>query len=286
MKNILKKIIIFAFILPNIAMAVDFEFNSPKNSYKPGEQFYVDIEINPSSININGIEGVLQTSGDLKVVRIEDGDSIIKNWILKPENKNLTNFAGIIPNGFGGYINTPDNKNGLLFRVVLEAQKVGSFSINLNDIKVTKNDGQGTLISLPSKSLTVGVIGQKSNEKYVSNDSLKPEIIYEIVRDPNLYNGMNTLVFSASDNDSGVKSVWIKEGRRNFKLIQSPYLLEDQSMRGIIILRVSDNNNNEAIVRILPNLFENDLAKILLLICILVLATFVFYAKNKIKKNI
>lgn len=288
MKKYFAILILIIFFAPIKIFALGIILGSPKNTFSPGEEFYVDVFIDPTGVAFNGIEGVLSVEDGLNIVRIEDGNSIVKNWVSMPETKNETSFSGIIPNGFDGYVNTPNDNKGLIFRVVLSAKNAGNYNFLIKDLKVARNDGLGTIVNVGNKSIKIGIVGSRSDEKYVSDDKLGPEISYEIVSDKNLFSGRYTLVFSATDNKSGIKSFWVKEGSLEWKPAQSPYLLEDQSRKGIIIIRAVDNNGNETIEKIYPVIsayFTTVLAKLILAVAMLGLIVAVYYARKRNKKQ-
>lgn len=288
MKKYFKFLILVILVLPIKTYALSSVLYSPKSTYNPSEEFYVDVLLDPTGYSVNALEGTIDIQKDLKVIRIEDGDSIVKSWILKPEPKNSINFSGIMPNGFDGYINTPNDKKGLVFRVVLSAQDIGSYNFSVNNLKIARNDGLGTIVPVDNKSIKIGIIGQKSNERYLANDTEGPQINYQIVSDPNLFEGKLAIAFSIQDNKSGVKNVFVKEGSLDWKPAQNPYLLEDQSRKSIIIIKAIDNNNNETIEKIMPLIsayFSTIFAKVVLIIIMSALLVGIYYARKKIKNN-
>jgi hypothetical protein len=81
-----------------------------------------------------------------------------------------------------------------------------------------------------------------------------------------------TLIFSAADEESGVKYVEVQERGGLWKEIQSPYVVQDQSVRSILKVRATDHEGNATIVvipgqtRPLPALALVVIAVILLLL--------------------
>lgn len=296
--NILKKtIFIITFIVigssPGVSFALSFNIESSDSNYQPNTQFAVDVMLDPEGNVINGIEGEISVTNNVAIVRIENGGSIVKNWITQPQvvsgkNSQGIQFSGIIPNGFGGYVNTgPSGKSGLVLRVILEAKNTGQIGFGLKNIIATKNDGQGTLIKGENKNIFIQISNTGSSQKYTTNDFERPTINYEIVQDPNLFDGKKTLVFNAIDSKSGIASVYVQEGKRESKEIQGPYVLEDQSLKGIISLRVLDNAGNETLIEIKPSLasyVSSNMVKILGGVIVLVILVNLYYAKRN-KKN-
>lgn len=292
MLNKIKKIIlILIIIIPSTSFGLDFNVLSNSKNYKKDSQFYVDVFVNTKGISVNGINGTLTASKNIKIVRIEDGSSIIKNWIDRKLTENKFVFSGIIPNGFSGYVNTANKNNqGLVFRIVLQAESNGNAILNLSNLFITKNDGEGTVVKLKDIGYDFLISSDGVSESYNIVDNEKPEISYKIVSDKDLFNGKKTLVFSATDGQSGISGVYIKESNGEFKLIESPYLLENQSFGSIILIKVVDNfgNINEFEIRsnitsYLSLYLSNWLNKIILAFVVLVVIVIIFYAKRKNK---
>lgn len=288
-KIIFIALILILWIIPARSFAVSFNLFTKSNNYQQGSEFYVDVLVDPQGQSINGIDGEISITSS-SVLRIEDGGSVVKNWISRPSatikgDTTSIVFSGITPNGFGGYANS-NKKEGLVFRIVLKPQKNGQINLILKNLLVTKNDGEGTSIDVKGKSLTINISNSGTNEKYASIDTERPEVNYEIVNDQNLFEGKKSLVFSVIDSKSGFKNAYVKEGTKDFVLADSPYLLEDQSLRGIILLKVTDNAGNETLVTIRPTLYAylpiNSLS--ILALIVLVCVAIMFYIKNKKNK--
>lgn len=221
-------------------------FNSISKNYKPETNFFVDILIDTNNININGLSGEIVLPKNLELVYFEDSNSIIKNWIERPvlENGKVT-FSGITPNGFNGYVNTNSQKHeGLVLRMVLKSKNEQKSEIVLQNVLITKNDGQGTLVKLENAKTNLSFTASGFKESYSIIDTNPPQVFYEIVVDPNLNGGAKSLAFNVIDNESGFKEAFVKEGSGDFKSATSPYRLEDQNLRGIIQLRAVDNAGN------------------------------------------
>ncbi|GAI25310.1 unnamed protein product, partial [marine sediment metagenome] len=62
-------------------------------------------------------------------------------------------------------------------------------------------------------------------------DTTPPEASQlKIGKDPSIFEGKYFLSFVAQDKMSGVDYYEVKEGKRDWKRVESPYLLEDQSL--------------------------------------------------------
>ena len=61
------------------------------------------------------------------------------------------------------------------------------------------------------------------------------------------------LVFSGIDKQTGIDYYEVKEGQGNWKRAEFPYVLEDQTLQGIIEVRAVDKAGNERIAEYTPS---------------------------------
>jgi len=245
-KNTFKKIFLLFFILNLFLIgkvfAATFVFSAPKNSPGIGEQFYIDLKLDPGGESINTLEGSIRFQSEyVSFVRVEDGKSIVGMWIEEPKLSGETvRFTGIIPNGFDGMIDPFDSDHklpGLVVRLVFEAKKTGQASFDTSPFNLNLNDGLGTPItSLPTQTI-VNIDNFVNKIKYENKTEEAPKLEAFITQDQNIFDNKYILVFKAQDKETGIKSVMIKEGRRDWQEIKSPYLLKDQSRHSMITLQ-------------------------------------------------
>jgi hypothetical protein len=130
------------------------------------EQFAVDALLDTEGATINGIESTIMYSTDtLRLVRVEDGESIVSLWIESPQiGQGSSSFSGIIPNGFAGFIDPFDQqvrKPGKLVRFVFESIAPGTARI-ISSGSVAVGDGDGTITPITSSESTLTVsIGRR-----------------------------------------------------------------------------------------------------------------------------
>jgi hypothetical protein len=259
-KNI-KKIILFTFVCvlffaPKVH-ASTLTLAPSKNSVGLGEQFYVDVMLDPQNVSLNGIEGsVTFAENNVSFVRAETGQSLINFWIEQPKlNGNTISFSGVIPGGFDGVIDpfNPQNKlPGLMVRLIFESTQPGTETFSSASTSVTQNDGLGTLLSIPNVNTIVNITNIPNPFVYKNTNDVAPQIQAYVTRDPNLFNNKYTLIFSATDSGTGIKDVMIKEGNRDWKEITSPYLLEDQGRHSVIALEAVNYSGATIITIINP----------------------------------
>jgi hypothetical protein len=299
-KSIKKIILIIFFVLnlfiTNKIFAASLSLDFSKKSLGAGEQFYVDLMLDPEGQSINTIKGSITFQNDyISFVRIEDGKSMVNLWVEKPtldSDKNTVNFAGVMTNGFDGVIdpfNTKYKLPGLIIRLVFEAQKPGLVDFSTSQFLLNLNDGEGTEIQANPFYDFVKVENYVVNSKYRINTDASPELDAYVTRDPNLYNNKYIIIYKATDKGTGIKSVMIKEGNRNWIEVESPYILKDQGRHSIIYVQAM-NFDGAAIVKTIEPLPYKIMTPINILIfvviCLLLFLIIKIFYNNKYKKKI
>jgi hypothetical protein len=254
-------VLITATALPGVALAQEgteqmLVQNAP-TTVAQQQQFYVDVAIDTHGMSINGIQGsVTFTDTTLTFVRAETGNSNITLWVDQPTLRgNTLTFSGIIPGGFNGLINPFDASHklpGVVTRLVFAGKAQGDASISTSHVSVTDNDGQGTLENLADAAAPFIISTDVSPSVYKSADTVPPTLTASVVQEKELFDGQYVLLFTASDKESGIDHVQLKEGDGAWTTIQSPYLLHDQSRKGILLVRAYDVAGNGANVSIAP----------------------------------
>jgi hypothetical protein len=182
------------------------------------EQFYVDVAIDPQGNNFNGVEGSITfSSNTLQFVRAETGSSIISTFIDTPTlvSAGTVRFSGIIIGGFDGLINPFDQSHklpGQIVRLVFVGKKPGNVTIASSNVSIAANDGKGTIENLSDTSAASTVSDQVAPSVYNLADTIAPTLTASVVSNKNLYNGQYTVIFTATDKQSGIDHVELKEG--------------------------------------------------------------------------
>ena len=296
MKNIISKklillITISIFFLATKTYASIVTLTPSKDTVGIGEQFYVDMMLDPQNVSVNGVEGNVFFSGDnISFVRAENGKSLINLWMEEPKlNGNNISFAGIIPNGFDGVIdpfNPKQKLSGLIVRLIFESKKPGIANIGAFPLSVTLNNGQGSVEN--TNNVSTSILIQNIENAFVYNDinDVNPELSASIVRDPNLFDNKYVLLFQARDQETGIKDVLIKEGNRDWKKITSPYLLEDQTRHSDIALQANNFLGSSITITInsIPYDFLSKVSVISLIIFVFIIL-FILFIKKYVNKK-
>jgi len=244
----------------------------------------VSIYLNTQFEGINAVEVYVNFSDNLVFLDYLDGKSIITNWLEKPHlqsgdvRRPQIVFSGIIAGGIIG-------KNLNLIDLVFKAKEGGEAKIEIDKkSKVLLNDGLGTetkLIAL-SNSFYISDIKGKPEIKIKDNFPPEPFKIY-LAKNKEIFNGKYYIIFETKDKQSGIAYYEISEKPINFiflakpdikelsfKKVESPYVLEDQSLRSYVVVKAFDKAGNERIEILPPQriLIVDDF--IVLLVCIVI----------------
>jgi len=244
----------------------------------------VSIYLNTQFEGINAVEVYVNFSDNLVFLDYLDGKSIITNWLEKPHlqsgdvRRPQIVFSGIIAGGIIG-------KNLNLVDLVFKAKEGGEAKIEIDKkSKVLLNDGLGTetkLIAL-SNSFYISDIKGKPEIKIKDNFPPEPFKIY-LAKNKEIFNGKYYIIFETKDKQSGIAYYEISEKPINFiflakpdikelsfKKVESPYVLEDQSLRSYVVVKAFDKAGNERIEILPPQriLIVDDF--IVLLVCIVI----------------
>lgn len=129
----------------------------------------------------------------------------------------------------------------------------------LEDSQVFLNDGLGTEAKLTLKGAEFEIVEGVSSladdwEKEVLEDKIPPEPFEILVsKDPKIFEGKYFIIFQTVDKQTGLDYYEVKEGKKEWQLAQSPYLLENQELSYIIKVRAVDKAGNERTVEYAPS---------------------------------
>lgn len=269
MNKLLKTFVLLALVVfaPSL-WAADVRLTTLNSELPIQETFLVDVIVD-SKESINALEGKLTYSVSMfKVKEIRDGGSVVNFWLERPEDSGNgeISFSGITPGGFSG----SDKK---IFSVVFQSIKLGEAKLDLKDLKVLLNDGEGTAASTVSFGVALKIVatGAALPVKVLEDKEVPEDFTPMLAQDPNLFDGKYFIVFSTEDKISGIDHYAIREGARGeFENAESPYLLKDQTLHKKVFIRAIDKAQNVREVVFDPQK-ENALYKNKLLFGIIIL---------------
>jgi hypothetical protein len=289
------------FVAIRVANAAIIEPKIETKEVKKNEFIVVPIYLDTQFEEINAVEVYVNFSDNLVFRDYLDGKSIITHWIEKPHFQYLDVrrphivFSGIVAGGISG-------RNLNLVELVFEAKESGRAKIEIDEnSKVLLNDGLGTktkLIAL-SQSFNVSEIKGRPEIKIKDNFPPEPFKIY-LAKNKEIFNGKYYITFETKDKQSGIAYYEINEKPINFiflskpdiqnlsfKKAESPYVLEDQSLRSYVFVKAVDKAGNERVEILYPQrilLYEDVLILIVCLMILIGLIVFVIKFRYKNEK--
>lgn len=267
----------FAFLVFdfNKAWATSLFFESTNQEFALGEKFLISIFLDTFDESINAIEGKISfPEALLRLEEIRDGNSIVNFWIERPKIKQADAiiFSGIIPGGYKG-------TKGFLFSAVLEAKESGNGAIEINNVKILRNDGEGTKARVQISNFQFNIndindVGHRYNDNIWHPDIDLPELfVPEITRDLNIFDGKWFLIFATQDKESGMDHYKVCERIETTCVIaESPYVLQNQNLDRKIFVKAIDKNGNERTVILPPKFapwYQKPLVYIFIILAIL-----------------
>ena len=255
MKSVFLFFVIGALLLP-LAARAEWRWSAQGS----GETVTVTLALAPDA-PVNALSGEVTYSGPLALLGIEEADSIVPLWTVRPsESDQRIVFEGVIPGGFEGiYLPGTDRKApGPVVTMVFERSGPEP-AVLVARGTVFLHDGEGTSMELPLARLDLGVPAAIGSPAIRAPDLLPPEPFSPAVgSDPDLFRGEWFVSWSASDKGSSIESYEVLETRSGRTAIgawqpaESPFLLRDQSRKSFIRVKAIDRAGNERIAVLSP----------------------------------
>jgi hypothetical protein len=284
-----------------VAEAAVIEPKIEAKEVKRGEFILVPIYLDTQFEEINAVEVYVNFSDNLVFRDYLDGKSIITHWIEKPRvvvpsahyMASQITFSGIIAGGISG-------RNLNLVELVFEAKESGRAKIEIDkNSKVLLNDGLGTKTKLIALSQSFNILEIKGLPEIKIKDNFPPEPfkIY-LAKNKEIFNGKYYITFEAKDKQSGIAYYEISEKpvtfifsakpdikNLSFKKAESPYVLEDQSLRSYVVVKAVDKAGNERVEILYPQrvLFFDDV--LMFVVCLVILVCLMIFIIKYRYKN-
>jgi|SRR3989344_4614063 len=249
---------LFSFILlPSAAFAAELYFGTHAQEIGLNQYVEVGVFLNTEGESINAFEGSVSFPSSLLAPKeIWNGNSIVSLWIEEPflEREGVIRFSGVIPGGYEG-------SKGYLFSVIFQAQEEGKAVLDVRNARTLLNDGEGSESSLRTSPLELTIGSElKGPEVLFPYDPDAPEsFVPQIAQDQNLFDGKWFLVFATQDKASGVHHYEVREVRQDifaffqkWRIVRSPYLLQDQELKSAVFVKAVDKKGNERVAVLSP----------------------------------
>lgn len=225
--------------------------------YALGDEIAVTVYFDTDNEHINALEGSLVYDDTyLKLISINDSNSFITSWIEPPrEYGSSIRFSGIAVGGFSGRINPKDNtiSPGIVFQATFLLAHEGIGSIHFENVGYFLNNPSGEENIATSTSYLVTILGHRDtpSDNALLLDKTPPEEFSPLVtKDPLFFDGKYVLIFDTKDKNSGMSHYEIKEGKNLWIQAESPYLLQDQTLRSRLWIKAVDEAGNTRIATI------------------------------------
>lgn len=295
--------VMFFLCAPAVSRAAVLSIEPVTANYAQNETFVANVAIKLAPKEcINAVSAAISFPRDLLSLRdFSDGGSVISLWVTKPVAANFAriNYYGMvqmqggIPGGLCG--EATSTKNSILGKLIFKVNKLDSQAnsiaslVFLESTAVLLNDGLGTEAKIAKEGATYNLSIKKEPSNLSWNDQLKkdktpPEpFIVNTASNPAMFNGMNFLVFSTIDKQSGIDHYEVYESEFDASKISgkdlaskiksllkggdddaswveavSPFQLRDQSLQSLIRVKAVDKAGNERIVGHLPGHSDAD----------------------------
>jgi hypothetical protein len=282
---------VLKFVAIRVVEAAVIEPKIDSKEVKKNEFVVVPIYLDTQFEEINAVEVYVNFSDNLVFRDYLDGKSIITHWIEKPHfqysdvRRPHIVFSGMVAGGISG-------KNLNLVDLVFEAKENGKAKIEIDEnSKILLNDGLGTKTKLIALSQSFNILEIKGLPKIKIRDNFPPQPfkIY-LVKNNEIFNGKYYINFEAKDKQSGIAYYEISEKpvtfiflakpdiqNLSFKKVESPYVLEDQSLRSYIVVKAVDKAGNERVEILYPQriLVFDDI--LMFIVCLLILAGLIVF---------
>ena len=200
-------------------------------------------------------------------------------------------FSGGIPGGYCGKIPGDPGESNILGSLVFSAKNDfagGDRTAELafgDNTNLYLNDGLGTLAKLALKGASYKLSDAATSssvdwQKELKNDKIPPEpFVVELRKDAAVHDGRYFIMFSTTDKQTGIDRYEIieltieeaakekqpatflekildllrrKKDSKKWQKGETPYLLQDQSLKSIIRVRAIDKAGNERLVEYTP----------------------------------
>jgi len=226
-----------------------------------GQEMRIDIVIDTEIENVNAVSGSVVFPEPVSDVRIEDGQSVIGQWLEQPnfdEELQTITFAGIVPNGFKGL--------GVVFSLFVVAHDEGEVSIDIREPSLLKNDGKATLVAIEDSRTTFSVVKKLdiTLPKAIKDTTAPLAFAPVIARSNDLFDGDYFVMFTTLDSNSGIDRYEILESPKklterdlrrrenNWRIIENPAPLQDQALSSYIYIKAVDRAGNTQLASLLP----------------------------------
>lgn len=284
-KNIIL-ILLLTVLLPVSVNAMTMSVENKSGDVKVGDVVILDVYLSTEeSEEINAVEGVIKVKGNQKIKQITTAGSVFDLWPNKPSfnNSEISFVGGSASSVFGSKLK--------LFSVVVEIESMEEIIFEPEYLNAFLNDGIGTKISINEINTKISINNSDREtknefEKLLFNDKESPnEFDVYVGRDDYSFDGKYFISFNTTDDESGIERYEVIENDSKTPVLTgTTYVLQDQSLKGNLIVKAFDHAGNVTIkeININDQVEDRPINWKSLSIAILILL-FVYFAIKKFK---
>ncbi len=307
MKHLILCFLFFLLMPAFFAEGAVIFFQQSRSEYEEGDVFMAEIRIRADRKEetcINALDVKASFPPDrLEMTSFSRGNSIISLWTEFPgddlreiNRKGTFSFSGGIPGSYCGVIPGDPEGSHLLAKVAFRVLTAGPPVVLELGEETTAflSDGLGTPMTPLLESSYFAVMAKIREEPsdewrdLLAEDQNPPESFeIELYRHSEMFQGKIFIVFSTTDKESGLDYYEVKEGDRDWKRAESPYVLEDQDLQGIIKVKAVDRAGNERIEEFVPEELVPEVARgrLAFLVFAVLFLIWLIWLKNRKKRS-
>lgn len=303
-RNSLFILLLFLLFFPLSSWAAILYLEPSSSGYYQGDTFLVEVRIDTQGECINTVEAELSfTNNVLEIKDFSQGNSLLSLWTKEPEFSNetgLVSFSGGIPGGYCGELAGDPGKSNLLGRIIFQVYKTPLINKPVSTrVEFSENsyvllhDGLGTKASLVTKGAFLSILSgipelpRQEWQELLKGDTIIPEsFIIILEQNPVVFEGKYFITFSTTDKQTGIDYYEVQEGEKEWKRVDSPYLLEEQGLSDTIRVKAIDKAGNEYVAEYVPAVEKiKPLFYWIITLIILVGAGLIWLKKKKQRKD-
>lgn len=239
---------------PGHAKAAEISVNG-KTTGEIGKTLNLPVLLNTQSELINTVAGTILIDQNIKVTGVSQTDKNITFWLLRPtlfsreDGLQEIRFSGSVAGGMNG-------DDIQLFALSVVPTTTDEATLSWTNAEALVHDGFGTRAQTTGKGTALTGTVAPAVETPLSpevkdentSDTTPPEMVAIIrTRDRNLFDGKWTLIFNARDPETGISRYEVQESSNGqvlesqWKLAESPYVLDDQENKNTVFVKVTNN---------------------------------------------
>ncbi len=268
-------------ILPVYSFAATLYLDPDSGEYHPGDTFIVSVRLDSGGDCVNVVSGEIAYPKDLlRASAFSQGESILTLFTEQPKidaESGRVTFMGGVPGGYCGRIAGDPGYANIVGKIIFSVPAT-TLPGTLPPVEILPTsqvllaDGRGTPATLLTNKAVFTIAsgtGSGINEwlDELREDVTPPEsFAIDLHRDEKTVGGRYFVVFQTTDKQSGVAKYELMErdvdrpayirGTRTkvtWRPVESPYVLEDQTLKSTIVVRAIDNAGQIREESLLPN---------------------------------